>query len=117
MIFSANMFLQYVGESSLAIAYFVSGYVTKVKRSNMQNMWEEVSSHSSIYSKRWSFGICSLCSRECGLYDLLLGDHLWYEYKEREKSILPNHTMYHPSKDNECESYYYSLLLLFIPFL
>ena len=33
----------------------------------------------SIYSRFWSFGVRSLCSRECGLYedsDLLLGDHL-----------------------------------------
>ena len=38
-----------------------------------------MSSHTSIYSKLWSFGIRSLRSRECGLYeasDILLGDHL-----------------------------------------
>ena len=42
-------------------------------------MWQEVNSNSSIYSKLWSFGVRSLRSRECGLYeasDLLLGDHL-----------------------------------------
>ena len=42
----------------------------------MQELWQEVSSHSSVYSKLFSFG---LRSRECGLYeasDLLLGDHL-----------------------------------------
>ena len=45
----------------------------------MQDLWEEVSSHASIYSKLWLFGICSLQSRECSLYeasDLLHGDHL-----------------------------------------
>ena len=45
----------------------------------MQDLRQEVSSHQSIYSKLWSFGVQSLCSRECGLYkasDLLLGDHL-----------------------------------------
>ena len=34
---------------------------------------------STIYSRLWSFGVWSLRSRECGLYeasDLLLGDHL-----------------------------------------
>ena len=72
------MDLQYIGESSLAIAQYVTGYVTKAEKSNMQDLWQEVSSHSSIYSKLWSFGIC-LPSRECGLYeasDLLLGDYL-----------------------------------------
>ena len=47
----------------------------------MHDLWqEEVSFHQSIYSKLWSIGVRSLCSRECGLYeasDLLLGDHLY----------------------------------------
>ena len=32
------------------------------------------------------------------------------------KSVLPNHKLYNPNKENEKESYYYSLLLLFVPF-
>ena len=79
MLWKANMDLQFVGESTLVIANYVTGYVTKAERSNMQDLWQEVSSHTSIYSKLWSFGIRSLCSRECGLYeasDILLGDHL-----------------------------------------
>ena len=71
--------LQFVGESTLAIAHYVTGYVTKVEKSNMQELWQEVSSHNSVYSKLWSFGVRSLRSRECGLYeasDLLLGDHV-----------------------------------------
>ena len=73
------MDLQFVGESTLAIAHYVTGYVTKAEKSNMQELWQEVSSHNSVYSKLWSFGVRSLRSRECGLYeasDLLLGDHL-----------------------------------------
>ena len=45
----------------------------------MQDLWQEVSPHTSIYSKLWFFGSRSLRSRECGLYeasDILLGDHL-----------------------------------------
>ena len=192
------MDLQFIGESSLAIAYYVTGYVTKAERSNMQDLWQEVSSHASVYSKLWSFGVRSLRSRECGLYeasDLLLGDHLcgksvtikWVDvsqphnrkrrlmnhsrlvemresnpnstaifednvidtfypqrpddmedvclydfvanyvkcgidkygnvvYRELNKSVLPNHKMYNPNKENERESYFYSLLLLFVPF-
>ena len=163
----------------------------------MQDLWQEVSSHASIYSKLWSFGIRSLRSRECGLYeasDLLLGDHLcgksqtvqWVDvsmphsrkcrlidhsklvklreadpnstaifennlidtyypqrpvhmenlclydfvaeytkdgvaedgntkYRQLNKPVLPNHKIYNPNREEEQESYYYSLLL-FVPF-
>ena len=79
MLWKANMNIQYVGKSTLTIAQYVTGYVTKVERSNMQDLWQEVSSHNSIYSRLWSFGVRSMRSRECGLYeasDILLGDHL-----------------------------------------
>ena len=42
----------------------------------MQELWQEVSSHSSVYSKLFSFGVRSLRSRESEASDLLLGDHL-----------------------------------------
>ena len=45
----------------------------------MQDLWQEVASEKSIYSKLWSFGVRSMRSRECGLYeasDLLLGEQL-----------------------------------------
>ena len=69
------MDIQFVSESSLALAH----YVTKAERSNMQNLWQDVGSNQTVYSKLWSFGVHSLCSRECGLYeasDILLGDQL-----------------------------------------
>ena len=59
------------------LAHYVSGYVTKAEKSHLQDIWQEVSDTKSVYSKLWSFGIRSLRSRECGLYeasDLLLGD-------------------------------------------
>ena len=48
MLWKANIDLQYIGESSLAIARYVTGYMTKAERSNMQDIWQEVSSHASI---------------------------------------------------------------------
>ena len=75
MLWKANIDIQFVAESSLAL----SGYVTKAERSSMQEIWQEVSENKSIYSRLWSFGVRSLRFRECGLYeasDLLLGDHL-----------------------------------------
>ena len=78
MLWKANIDIQYVAESSLALAHYVSGYITKAK-SHLQDILQEASDSKSIYSRLWSFGIRSLRSRECGLYEashLLLGDHL-----------------------------------------
>ncbi len=36
MLWKANIDIQFVAESSLALAHYVSGYVTKAERSNMQ---------------------------------------------------------------------------------
>ena len=79
ILWKANIDIQFVAESSLALAHYVSGYVTKAERKNIKDIWQEVSEDKNIYSRLWSFGIRSLRSRECGLYeagDLLLGDHL-----------------------------------------
>ena len=79
MLWKANIDVQFVAESSLALAQYVSGYVTKAERSNMQEIRQEVSENKSVYSRLWSFGIRSLRFRECGQYeasDLLLGNHL-----------------------------------------
>ena len=48
MLWKANMDIQFVAESSLALAHYVSGYVTKAERSNMQEVWQEVSENHSI---------------------------------------------------------------------
>ena len=48
-------------------------------KSHMQDIWQEISEQESLYKRLWSFGVCSLWSRECGLYeaaDILLGDLL-----------------------------------------
>ena len=37
-------------------------------------------------------------------------------YRRLIKPVLPNHRLFYPSKENEWESYFYSLLLLFVPF-
>ena len=198
LLWRANMDIQFTAESSLTLAHYVTGYVTKAEKSGMQEVWQEVNANSSIYSKLWSFGVRSLRSRECGLYeasDLLLGDHLteksvtvkwvdvamphkrkrrlkshaqlvqieknnpgstdilegnvvdifyptrpveledvclydfikWYAYRgtnengsrvyqKLQKPVLPNHKLFDPSTENQREDYYYSLMLLFIPF-
>ena len=51
MLWKANMDVQFIGESTLAIAQYVTGYVTKAEKSNLQDLWQEISYHQSIYSK------------------------------------------------------------------
>ena len=55
LLWKANIDFQFVAESSLALAHYVSGYVTKAERSNIQDIWQEVSEGKSIYSRLWSF--------------------------------------------------------------
>ena len=57
MLWKANIDIQFVAESSLALAHYVSGYVTKAEKSSMQEIWQEVSENKSIYSRLWSFGV------------------------------------------------------------
>ena len=66
-IYNISMFnidIQFIAESSSALAHYVSGYVTKAERSSMQEIWQEVSDNKSIYSRLWSFGLRSLRFRE-----------------------------------------------------
>ena len=80
LLWKANLDVQFVSENSLALAHYVTGYITKTEKSHMHEIWDEIGSKESLYSKLWSFGVRSLRSRECGLYeasDILLGDHLY----------------------------------------
>ena len=197
-LWKANIDIQFVAESSLALAHCVSGYVTKAERSNLQDIWEDSGRDKSVYGQLWSFGLRSLRFRECGLYeaaDLVLGDHLtetsctvkyvdvslpskrshrlknhkelqrlalnepnsdeifehylienyypdrpqnleemclydfvkWIDWTSRDKSgkryykrlnkpRFPNHKLYDPEREEQREDYYYSLILLFVPF-
>ena len=38
------------------------------------------------------------------------------KYSEQRKPWLPNHKLFDPQKENQRENYFYSLLLLFVPF-
>ena len=79
LLWRANIDIQFVLEKTSALAHYVSGYVTKAEKSHLLDLWDDVSSNESLYTKLWSFGVRSLRSRDCGMYeasDILLGDHL-----------------------------------------
>ena len=57
LLWKANCDIQFVAESSLALANYVTGYVTKPEKSSMQEVWQEVSDSKSVYSRLWKFGV------------------------------------------------------------
>ena len=63
LLWKANMDLLFTAEALLAIAHYVSGYVTKAEKCNMQELWQEIGENRSLYSRLWSFGVRS-CVRE-----------------------------------------------------
>ena len=106
LLWKANLDIQFISENSLALAHYVTGYVTKAEKSHMHELWDDISTKETLYSKLWSFGVRSLRSRECGLYeasDILLSDHLceksqtvqWIaaEQPHKRKRRLRNHNL------------------------
>ena len=76
MLWRANMDLQYISEASIALTEYVSGYVTKAEKSNVQDIWNDISNSDSVYKCLFQFGMRSMRLREVGLYeasDILFG--------------------------------------------
>ena len=46
-VWKGNIDIQFVAVSSLALAHYVSGYVTEAERSNLQEIWQDVSENKS----------------------------------------------------------------------
>ena len=60
LLWKANIDIQFIAESSLALTHYVSGYVTKAEKRTVQNLWNDISDSKTLYSKLWSLGIQSL---------------------------------------------------------
>ena len=56
-LWKANIDIQYVADSSLALAHYVTAYVTKAEKNHMQELWEDISEQETLYKKLWSFGV------------------------------------------------------------
>ncbi len=58
---------------------YVTSHVTKAESSGLQDVWEDLASSGSLYSRMWRFAKYCFKNRKVGLYeatDLLTGD-LW----------------------------------------
>ena len=117
LLWQANIDIQFVSEKSLALANYVTRYVTKAEKSHMQEIFDCTDSSQSNFSRLFSFGVRSLQSRECGMYeasDILLGDHLSeksctvqliaVEKPHKRKRRLKNHTKLTELADNNPDS-------------
>ena len=51
MLWRANMDLQYISETSLALTEYVSGYVTKAEKSNVQDIWNDITVYTNVSFK------------------------------------------------------------------
>ena len=47
-VWKANMDIQYMVECTLAPAHYVSGYTTKAERSDVQDIWQEISEQITL---------------------------------------------------------------------
>ncbi len=54
-LWKANVDIQYIAESSVTLTGYVSSYVTKAETSGLQDVWEDLASSGSLYSRLWRF--------------------------------------------------------------
>jgi len=51
LLWKANLDIQFISENFLALAHYVTGYATKAEKSNMHELWDDVSTKKTLYSK------------------------------------------------------------------
>ena len=77
----------------MALAQYVSGYVTKAERSNMQEIWQDIGENKSIYSKLCTEDPISVSGKfslkfhaffhKVLLNGKVLGNSYWKKYQAR----------------------------------
>jgi len=61
LLWKANMDIQFISESSLALAYYVTGYVTKAEKSHMQDIYGKRSVNKNHFTKDFGVLVYSHC--------------------------------------------------------
>ena len=131
MLWKANMDIQYIGESSLAIQWVDVCQPHNRKRrlkdhSKLQEVREQDPNSTNIFEPNLVDTFYP--ERPDEMEDVCLYDFVANyaksgvdkngrrQYRKLKNCVLPNHKVFNPSRENERENYYYSLLLLFVPF-
>ena len=74
------MDIQFVGEKSSILNWYITKYTTKAEKSHAKTAFTELTSNESVASRLWNIALRSLSHRECGALeasDTLLGIQLY----------------------------------------
>ncbi|CAG5047431.1 unnamed protein product [Parnassius apollo] len=77
---NGNIDIQYVGEKTAILNYYVTKYTTKSEKTNATDMFNDINSTKSLRSRLYNIGLRVLSNRECGALeasDTLLGIPLY----------------------------------------
>ncbi|CAH0382899.1 unnamed protein product [Bemisia tabaci] len=66
LVWTGNIDIQYIGETSAIIGKYISKYQTKAEKSNMTDVFDDISSTRGLPSRLWNYGVRALANRECG---------------------------------------------------
>ena len=80
LAWQGNMDIQYIGEKSAILNWYITKYTTKAERSHATTAFSDITSTKSLASKLWNIALRSLSNRECGALeaaDTLLGIPLY----------------------------------------
>ena len=80
LAWQGNMDIQYIGEKSSVLNWYITKYTTKAERSHSTTAFGDLTSNKSLASKLWNIALRSLSNRECGALeaaDTLLGIPLY----------------------------------------
>ena len=61
LLWKANIDIQFFAEVSVALAHYVSGYIIKAERSNIQDIWQEVSERTRVSTRYCGPLVSALC--------------------------------------------------------
>ena len=80
LVWEGNMDIQYIGEKSAILNWYITKYTTKAEKSHSNAAFAEVTSTKSLASRLWNVALRSLSNREYGameVSDTLLGISLY----------------------------------------
>ena len=80
LVWEGNMDIQFIGEKSAILNWYITKYTTKAEKSHSTAAFVEVTSTKSLASRLWNVALRSLSNRECGameVSDTLLGISLY----------------------------------------
>ena len=85
LVWQGNMDIQYIGEKSAILNWYITKYTTKAEKGHSNASYAELISTKSLSSRLWNVALRSLSNRECGaleVSDALLGIQLYETDRE-----------------------------------